>query len=240
MQTVTKQTLKVYAQHAWRYKLHMTVLIVGILTVIGIEIYQPFLYKRLFDQLAMATPDRANVLLGIVWLIFFWGIVRHILWRAILFVNNYFQPRIMSDLLNTCYEYLQHHSYNFFNSSFVGSLVTKVRRYQSSFEDIADKVFFDFGRTIVLIGSILVVLWLRHWVLGLLILIWCLLYAIFNFAFARYKLRFDIERAQADTRTTAHLADTVTNNVNIKLFTSFVTEYKKFKEITDDLFRIRK
>jgi len=240
MQTLTKQTFKIYAQHAWRYKLHVIVQVIGILVVVGIEIYQPFLYKRLFDQLVVTTADKAGVLLHIVWLIFFWGMVRHILWRSILFVANYFQPRVMSDLLNTCYEYLQNHSYNFFNSSFVGSLVTKVRRYQSSFEDIADKVFFDFGRTIILITSILVVLWLRHWLLGLLVLVWCAIYAVFNFAFARYKLRYDIERAAADTRTTAHLADTVTNNVNIKLFTSFGPEYRKFKQITDELFRIRK
>ncbi len=240
MQRLTKQTLKTYAQHAWRYKLHLTIIVVGILVVTGIEIYQPFLYKRLIDQLVVTTPASVGILLSTMWLIFVVGMVRHILWRILLFVNNYFQPRVMSDLLNTCYEYLQHHSYNFFNGSFVGSLVSKVRRYQSSFEDIADKVFFDFGRTIVLIASIVVVLWVQHWLLGLLVLSWCVIYALFNFAFARYKLRYDIARAQADTRTTAQLADTVTNNVNLKLFTSFDSEYKKFRSITDDLFLIRK
>ena len=205
----------------------------------SIDIFRPFLYKWLIDLLA-GTNANVPALLRIVWLILFTALANHIIWRILLFLNNYFQPRVMSDLMNTCYEYIHGHSYNFFNNSFVGSLVTKVRRYQKGFEDIADQFYFNLGRTILRIVIIVGVLLYYLPVFGFIVLGWSILFLGFNYFFARYRLPYDIERATQDTLTTGHLADTITNSLNMKLFSSFGSEYRAFKRITDKLFRLRK
>ncbi len=237
MKTSTKQTIRIYWQHSKRYPWTVGFLIFGIFFLVGIDIYKPFLYKRFFDELVVANSNRPENLLHILFLILLLGIGNNLAWRTVLFVNNFFQPRVMSDLLNTCYEYIQKNGYRFFSDNFVGSLVTKVRRYQRSFETIADQITFDAGRTAIITVSIIIALTFVNLRLSLITLGWAIIFVTYALLFSRYKYKFDIKRASTDTKATAQLADSVTNSVNIKLFTSHSIENKRFSSITNDLFQ---
>jgi ATP-binding cassette subfamily B protein len=50
----------------------------------------------------------------------------------------------------------------------------------------------------------------------------------------------DLRRSEADTRTTAQMADGITNNVNVKLFASYEYENKRFQDVTESQHRLRK
>ncbi|MEK7076743.1 MAG: ABC transporter ATP-binding protein, partial [Patescibacteria group bacterium] len=58
--------------------------------------------------------------------------------------------------------------------------------------------------------------------------------------YSLFKLPYDIKRAAADTLTTAQLADGITNNVNVKLFTNYEGEEKRFSGVTQAQFFLRK
>jgi len=64
--------------------------------------------------------------------------------------------------------------------------------------------------------------------LGLAILIWVFIYMIVNYFFSIYKLKYDIERSEANSRITAVLADTITNHLNVRLFGGYKREIKLF------------
>jgi len=210
------------------------------IAVTAIDLYRPLLYKELFDQLAVTDSKVLAPLIHTLLLILGFGAIHRLLWQLFGYTNNFFQIRVKSDLLNTCYEYLQQHSYNFFSNSFVGSLVTRVKRFERSFEDIADQLYLELGRTILIIASIMVVLFIRDLTLGLIVFVWAILFVGFALGFSRYKLKYDLLRAEADTKTTAQLADTITNNINLKIFTGYKKEFSAFRGITDYLFKIRK
>jgi ATP-binding cassette subfamily B protein len=236
----TKQTLKIYWQHAVRYPwLGFFILVMVVLGATN-EIFKPFLYKKLFDLLALQNTSLAPQMIQVVVWILFLSIFYTLLWRGIGFSINYFQPRVMSDLLNTCYKYLQNHSYSYFNNNFVGSLVTRVQRYQRAFENVTDQIFFEFGRTTIITAGILTVLFYRYWILGLILLVWSVVYVVIIYLFTQYKIKYDLEKAAVDTKTTGYLADTISNNINVKLFTSYDAEYNGFKKLTDKLFKLRK
>ncbi len=237
----TKKTLSIFWTHSKKYPWHIFGLLSGILIVTVLQTYTPVLYKDLINVLSLGNFDQnIQKAIGIVVVILVFNFIRTSLWRASTFVNNYFQPRVMSDLTNTCYNYLLKHSLGFFNSNFVGSIVTKVRRYERSFEQIADQFYFDLGRSILDTAMILVVLLWQYQQFGLLVLAWCIVYFLFSYFYSIYKLPYDIKRSASDTRTTAQLADSITNNVNIKLFNSLDFENKRFKEVTGEQFRLRK
>ncbi len=236
----TKDTLRIYWQHARVYRWRLFIVLFGVLISVGLDVFKPFLYKNLFNDLALGNHQNIAPLIHIVYLILLVTSLNWLVWRIITFVNNVFQPRVMSDLLNTCYRYIQDHSYSYFNNSFVGSMVTKVRRYQSSFENIADQFCFNMGRTFVQILFILIVLFLRYWLLGLVVLLWSLSYMLFAYFFTKYKLKYDILKSDQDTKTTAHLADTITNNLNIKLFAAKEKEVKIFEDHTQRQYELRK
>ena len=47
-------------------------------------------------------------------------------------------------------------------------------------------------------------------------------------------------RAAQDTKVSGRLADTVSNNINLKLFNGFDREYDEYKNQTKELFRLRR
>lgn len=206
----------------------------GVILTASIELYFPFVYKYIFDTLAGGGSETWPHLRNAIALFALLGIMNWMTWRMVTFVNNRFQPRVMADLMNTCFEYVQAHSYGFFSDNFVGSLVAKIRRYPRSFETIADQICFDLGRNLFLrVTLITIALTIYSWRIGLMVFVWALLFVLFNYLFSLYKLKYDIQRSAMDTEITAQLADTVTNNINLKLFSSSWREFLTFGRIME-------
>ena len=243
MRAVTKQTYKIYWNHAWRYRLRLLVMVASLAIATAIEVIVPFYYKELFDGLTRAgEPRAAHVaeLTRIIFLIFgLWGTV-WLFHRIARFLNTHFQPAVMADLSETAFGYLQHHAYGFFINRFVGSIVRRVNRFVDSFEDLADKFYWDlFPMTLRVIGILAVLLYWNR-LLGALLGVWVLAFFTLNYVFATYKAKYDAQAAAADTEVTGQLADTITNNVNIKIFTAFRDELVWFRRLLEKQFLIRR
>lgn len=240
MQNLTKETLRIYWQHGMRYRWQAAFIVFSVFGLTAIQTYVPLLYRDLINVLSSGVADNAKPAVNLVIFIFVLNFIKVALWRTANFVNNFFQPRVMRDLLNTCYRYLQQHSAGFFSSSFVGSLVTRLKRYERAFEQVADQVMHDLGRSLLDTGMMLVVLLWLYPTFGLLVLAWCAVFLIFTYGYSRFKLPYDMRRAKADTHTTAQLADSITNNLNIKLFANYRLENERFGNVTHEQFRFRK
>lgn len=239
MKLLTKQTIKIYWQHSMKYGLLVFVLIFSLIAVNAFEIYLPFLYKNFFDVLAKNDFTLAGDLIKILFQILFFASMSWLFWRISTFTTDVFQPKVMSDLFNTCFKYLHDHSYNFFNNNFAGTLVRRVNRYVTSFEDIADIVYFNVGNTFLRVGVILVVLYFYKPFLSLIILIWSVLFISLNLWFVKWKWKYDLETVEIDSKVAGHLSDTVTNNVNLKLFGAAQKEYLDFENLTGRLYAAR-
>jgi ATP-binding cassette, subfamily B, bacterial len=241
MQSLTKQTIRIFWDHSKRYRWPLFAIGLSVIAIPIWQVYIPLLYRDLLNLLAEGfSPDVFNGALRLVFIILALNFGETIFWRGINFVTNFFQPAVMRDLNNTCYEYLQKHSFGFFTSNFVGSLVTKVRRYERAFEKLADQITYDIGNSLMLTVFIITTLFIQYSVFGWIMLIWGLIFIFFSFIYARFKLPYDIEQAKADTRVTAQLADSITNNANIKLFKNYEMENERFGSVTKRRFRLRK
>ncbi len=242
MKLVTKQTYQVFWQHARRYQLQFWVIIWSI-TLGGVaSVIIPLYYKRFFDVLARSAPGSLTlavpelrhlilVVLGInalIWLFF----------RIASFTNNYFQPRVMADLSNTCFDYLHRHSYGFFANRFVGSLVRRVGRLVSTFEYVSDTLYWNLLQTVVRVVGSLAVIFSGYPLIGFIMLVWVAVYLVVNYLLALKKLTYDEASARADSRVTGYLADTVTSNSTVKLFTAHEFESQGFRVETQEKFRL--
>ncbi|MDP2932643.1 MAG: ABC transporter ATP-binding protein, partial [bacterium] len=232
--------MKVFLKHSLRYKWAAFLVFLGVFIGIFADTLTPIFYKQILDSLAQQNSRDISGVINPIWWIVILNIISWFGYRLATYVNNFFQPRVMADLLNTCYRYLQNHSFSFFSDSFTGSLVKKVTRYSRAYEDITDQFFWFVGPVILRVAIILVVLCFRQWVLAAVMLVWSLVYVAFNYGYARFKIKYDIRAADADTKATAHLADAITNNINIKLFNGQDREYTNHKSLTEKLFRLRK
>lgn len=236
MQLSTKKTLKVYWKHSTKYKWLMLAMAVSMLASTAVDLGIPYLFKVFFDTLSEATQAQEVVskLIKILLLIAGGGLLHWIFARAIHFSTAFYEVRVMRDLYNTCFEYLQQHSHRFFADNFSGALVKKIGRFVRSFEGFADRLYFDLIPLFLKIVFIFIILlWIKP-VIGVIMLVWTIIFMLSTFWFSRFKWKYDIARAKMDTKVTGALADTITNNANLKFFSSLVYEVKRFGKITSE------
>jgi len=239
MKQNTKRTFQFYWQEARQYPWAMLVMLIGIVVTSVLSLTPPYFYKRFFDYLTTGGNSATIAPLLITVLLIILGLhgLDWIFWRILSFTVAYFEVRVMFNLGNRCFDYLQAHSYHFFNNNFTGSLVKKVNRFVRAFEDITDKIYFDLLSLILRIIMIFGVLFWMRPLLGYIMLVWTLLFMGFNYWFSIYKLPYDIVRAEADSRVSGALADAIVNNVNIKLFSALRFESERFRGINGDWFK---
>jgi ATP-binding cassette subfamily B protein len=233
MKVNTRRTISFYWKHVKKFKLPLAVMLITAIIAASADLIAPYFYKLIFDVIAEEGVKSEIAKKAVIYLLIAFGFlfINWLMWRISDYFNRRFQSEAMGSMANECFEVMHKHSYNFFTSNFTGSLVKKVNRLVRSFEGIFDRLYFDLLILIVNVSIIFAVLFYIQPILGIVMAIWTSLFIFFNLLFVRYKWKFDILKARADTKTTAQLADTITNAITIKLFAGFKHEIKKFAEI---------
>jgi len=235
MKPVTRDTFKLFYRHSMRHRGVMFLVLGGVIGGVTVATVIPYFYKVFFDTLAKSGTHEtlAHDLVHTILIILGLNGVGWVCWRFATFAVNRYQPRVMADLYNTCFEYLHGHSVNFFLNRFVGSIVRRVGRMVRTFESVTDRLMFNLLPLAIRILIIVGVLLVWRPVLGGILLVWTAIYLTASYFFALYKLKFDVKAAAVDSKATGYLADTITNNTNVKLFTSKFSELIGFKKLTD-------
>ena len=215
----------------WLLVLMVTVMVLGNV----IAIITPLFYKHFFDIVsAGGNPSEIapKLFVLILYVLGFNGIF-WFLYRVATLATNAYEPQVMANLKQQSYDHLMQHSYSFFVNNFAGSLVQKVNRFARAFERLTDNLIWNLLPLFVRIISIVVIVFFINKWLDLVILVWTIIFISFNLLFSRWKLRYDIKAAEYDSKTTAYLADTITNQNNVHLFNGFSFEAKGYKNVTD-------
>jgi len=150
------------------------------------------------------------------------------------------QTKVMRDIADDCFAKLHQHSYRFFADNFVGGLVSKVNRLIRSFERICDIFVFNLFPNFVRLSFSIGVLFFFVPIIAWILLGWVIFYITVTYAFARFKMKYDLQNADADTMVTANFADSLTNSLNIKMFARMFFEKMRFSEKTAYQFHIRR
>ncbi len=235
-----RATLRIFWQHTRNYATAFWAVIFTVIGANALNAYRPFLYKRFFDILPTARADAYPDLLRVVLLVFALNLGVWACWRIATFVSCFLTARVMSDLLNSCFKYLHGHSYTFFADSFSGSLVRRVNRYTRSYEDVTDRIYWNILPALTGLSLSLWAIFTRMPGVAVAVLIWMVVYLVIDIGFALNKFKIDAKLTAADTAMTGHLADTISNNLNLKLFGSLLPEFKAFHTLTEKVFVLQK
>mgnify|MGYP001581671763 CR=1 FL=1 len=234
MQSTTKQTLRIFWEHSKIYKLQIAIIVGSFSFVIASDLIQPFLYRALINYVADGNRASLAYPIRIVLYIFLLAMLYNLGWRLVVAATNVFQARTKRDLYRTCYNYVMNHSASFFSNNFVGGLVSKIGRFDRAYETVADEIIFGLGRTVVLLVVVFGVLAYHIPIAALIMAIWTAIFLIVSLKLNQYRSKYDLAAAAQDTKTTGHLADTITNAITVKLFSSEKVERKTFAALTQE------
>jgi ATP-binding cassette, subfamily B, bacterial len=232
------KTLKIYGRHALVYWKTVLICIVGVCMLIGADLLSPYMYKKFFDLLTKFAADRSNtetprILSAQIRTIIYVALTSWVGWRICMYSIVDFESKVMRDLSNSCFEYLHRHSYRFFTDHFAGSLVKRVNRFSAGFEIVADQFLLQLGQIVLRIIGVLTILFMTNQTLGKTFIVWTLSFTLWNILWSQIKLKFDLLKAELDTKVTARLSDTVSNNGNLKLFAGIAREMQSFETLTE-------
>lgn len=241
MKNNTKKTLKIYLEHSRVYKLELFIILFSVIGASVLSVIVPLYFKTFFDILVSQQPKDIiySGLMSVLVSIAVIESIQWILWRSTAFSSTYFQSKVLADLTNSCFRNLHKHSFSYFNNNFTGSLVKRVNYFVRSFENIVDRATWDFIPLVITISIIVAILFSRNSILGMIIVIWIFLFMTINWIFAKYKMRYDIKRSEAETEATGFLADTITNNSNVKLFCGYKQEINSFAKLNKKILKLR-
>ncbi len=235
MKPVTRDTFKLFYRHSMKHRGSMFFVLFGVIGGVTVSTGIPYFYKVFFDILSKEGSSTAlgHDLVRTILIILGLNGVGWMFWRFATFAVNRFQPKVMRDLSNTCFEYLHGHSVNFFLNRFVGSIVRRVGRMVRTFEGVTDRLMFNLLPLAIRILIIVGVLAIWRPILGIIMAVWIVIYLTASYYFALYKLQFDVKAAAIDSKATGYLADTITNNTNVKLFTAQSAELTGYERLTE-------
>ncbi|TSC70222.1 MAG: ATP-binding cassette, subfamily B, bacterial [Parcubacteria group bacterium Gr01-1014_70] len=202
------------------------------------ETIVPLYYKQFFDLLASVSAPTSDVMQRLFFLIVIITGLYVIVWlfrRINQFTNIYVQPHVKADLMRTSFEYLECHSYKFFSNNFAGSLVRRINRLDRSFETLADQIHYVYLPFIVTFPIIIVILFLRHWLLGVVFTVWFFVFLVTQYAITVWKQKYNIMLAAKDSETTGVLSDSISNITTVKSFAGEAKEYSMVHTITEEL-----
>jgi len=199
----------------------------------------PLFYKDFFDIISLA--DRSETAVGSLVLIIIKIAFLHatvwVLWRLVSYAINIFQPKTIAQLKQGSFNYLMEHSYSYFSNNFTGSIVQRVNRFARAFERLTDRLLFSIIPLATQIIVIISILLFINPFIALILVLWLFTLLTFNFFFSRWKIKYDIEVAEVDSKTTGYLADALTNQNTIQLFTGVKKESTGFKKVTEEQFK---
>lgn len=240
MKNLSRQTISLFWQFTVKYRWHLVLSAVSSLIMNASGVYVPFLYKQLLDAIATNDLSLLPTIYRIIVVFVFVNIVFLLSTQFKMGANITFQTRTMADIANHCYNYLNQHSYSFFNDNFSGALTKKVSRYIKSYEELTDQATWRIAESLVRLLFIIIALALRNIWLSIFTIIWTIAYILFSLFIAKKRQLIDLKKSEADSIASAHLADTIVNYLNLKIFSSRQAEEKRYEKLTGKQFGYQK
>lgn len=230
-----KSVLRVYGRVILRYPWMLLLVFIGVIGMQASNVAAPLYMRQLFNTLAHNAPSVEVLpqLFGIITMIALWWGILWLSNRIEHFTNLRLIARVMADLITKTFGYLIDHSYNFFISNFAGSLTHKVNKFTRSFQTMYEGIIITFFPSLLFVLGAVVVLYLRHPLLGIALGLWIIFFILFQIWVTNLRQPLRRVRAEADTQITATLADAIGNQSTIQLFSGTRYERGRFGNVVE-------
>jgi len=194
--------------------------VLGVLIEQGGMVVAPLFVRDIFNLLSSAgpSPEVMPQLFTLVGLSALASIVGWTGGRLQMVLGLRVIANVMADLTKKAFANLMRHSHHYFASSFSGALTRRVSRFSGAYENLYYSIITILFETGLYIVGITFVLALHNVVLGAVVAFWVVLFVAVQYTLSRWQQPLRLARAEADTNTTAVLADAISNQNTVALF----------------------
>ena len=214
------------------HALSLWITLITLVLGIALDVLYPYFIRQLVDVFSAGSPagtalTARQIFLRLVILF----IATNVVWRVFGYATAVFEARVMRDLCERSFDVLQRQSLSFFRNNFTGSLVKSVTRFVNAFEGLADAVFFQIGRDLVLTLIIFVIFLVHSPMMALLFGVWIMVFISMSILLARWKYPYDVAEAESDSAVGGALADSLGNHATVKSYAMEASEGTRFANV---------
>jgi len=231
-----RAVFRVYWKHIRSHPFAVSLVVLAAITLQVATLAGPLYLRKFFNILATQPQNQHTVSLLIPLLVLVGGmyLLEWIARRTQTISMILAESEVMTKLFDSSFVYLLGHSYHFFSSSFSGSLTHKISKFSRSFEVLFDSIFFQFLPTFLFVTGAVGILFLHNHTLGIMLGVWSVCFILFQIYVARLRQPVREAQSEADTKITATLADAISNQNAIALFSGIPFEQKHFAAVVND------
>jgi ATP-binding cassette subfamily B protein len=217
-------------QHIKPYKLLYMVMLIA--PIIG-AIY-PFAYhysiKLFVDIMSTDSKISHDDLIFPISLLLLSQLIMEASWRISDVVELKAEPNVRRSLLLKSYDYVQHHSYSFFQDNFTGAISSKIKGILDGYDHFWAEMHHGISQRILKIIISFCILSIVHVNLSLFIVAWSILYFPIMYKYSGKLNHLSFEETESRHRLIGQISDKITNIIAILSFSARKTELKKLDE----------
>ena len=235
--STTRQTIRLYWQHTKAHKLLFLAGTIGaVLAVIIQDIVPPFIVAKVFNVLQNTYSSGGHLvfsdLSGYIIAFVAFMLAGVALWRVQVICVWLFEIKVLRDIANRVFDFLQHQGYRFHSNRFGGALVTQTNRFINSYENLMDDFIWNIVTGITAVVSSVIFLLFVSKAYAFILLFITATYLLIIYRRARGQLPYNRKDASRQSEQTATLADAITNINAISTFAAEKHEFKRFTEVS--------
>lgn len=230
MKQIHKNIIRYFWQETAKHPWLILAVILGVCGGISTDFVTPYIYKIIID-LANGGTENYQAIFHTLIIGFILTLILDHAWRIASLGSIKLQTEVIKRIYFNCFETIQNHSYRFFANNFTGGLVKKVNRFATSYDRIFNNITWTFLTLAArIVGSLSVFLFIDYRI-AIAFIAWLLILLIALRWFLNYHVQYESAATKAETKTSGHLADTITNFENIKVFSSLAYEQRNFRKL---------
>ena len=226
-----KQTVfSIFQQETRKHPWFFAMVILGILISETTELIAPLYMKQFFNGLALTAPS-PTIIHGLVLTLIVIAVLYLIGWAAYRLQNFgliFLESRVVANLYAVAFKYLIGHSYHFFSSQFSGTLTRRVSKFANAYESLMDSIMLQFVPTTLYVVGAVAILFSRNHALGVALGAWAACFILFQYYVSRLQRPLRKETSEEDSRLVGSLADAISNQNTIGLFSGGTYEQSRF------------
>jgi len=215
------QSIRTFLWHHIRpYKwLYAVMLMAPIITSFYPLAYN-YALKLFLDAMSGADPIHYKSILFPIVLFITTQLSLDLVWRVSDMARWKAEPYVRRSILSESYDYVQHHSYAFFQDNFTGAISSKLKGlldgYDKFWSEIHHGMFSNLIKIVVNISALTII----NRRLGLFVLIWGLLYLLLIFNLSKHINQLAKKESESRHVLIGQISDKITNIISLLSFAS--------------------
>jgi len=221
------------------YKWQYAIMMVAPITTAFYPSFYNYSTKLLVDVITSTSEFDYKDILYPIALFLSTQLFINLVWRICNILEWTTEPKVRKNIIAKSYDYVQHHSYQFFLNNFPGNITSKLRGVLDGYDQLWEH--FHHGITITIMTNIInmLVLFLVSKELGIFMLIWSIAFFAVIYPMSKKMNHYSFEETQARHRLVGILADKISNISTMLSFASRKAELKDLEKTIDKDFMPR-